>query len=235
MVATMPRIDPAPASQHRAVRPAGRRVIGVGIRQVRRDAAALRWAMFDARPEQDVVEVLHAVERVSGAASSGWDEIAAAVAVASRQRPGVAVIGAPTAGSAEQVLQAESDQLAMLVLGEDDPAAPHRRIAAHLHRTAQCPVVCVPPGAEIVDRLPVTVIAADLDQCDAAMEFAAQYAERHGAALRVETDENGLRQLPLSSSLIVVDRGAIARLRRALSGATCPVAVIPDRWLGRHG
>lgn len=185
MTTTMPDSVTVPVASPRLVQPAGRRVIGVGIRQVRRDAAALRWAMFDARPAHDIVVVLHAVQSAGLAYTSGWDEIATAVGLASRQRPGVAVIGSPTAGSAEQVLQDQSDQVAVLVLGQDDPYRPHRRIAAHLRKTAHCPVVCVPPGTEIVDDLPVTVVDDNLAECEAAMDFAARYAERHHTGLRI--------------------------------------------------
>lgn len=165
--------------------PVARRLIRVGVRQVRRDAAALRWAMFDARPGRDIVEVLHAVEPAADKHWSGWDEIAAAVQLASRQRPAVAVIGSPVHGSAEQVLQTESDQLALLVLGQDDPRMPYRRIAAHLRHTASCPVVCVPPGAEISEELPVTVVADDAQLGRQAWDFAVQYAQRHRTSVQL--------------------------------------------------
>jgi hypothetical protein len=254
------------------------RSIGVGIRDVRRDAAALRWAVFDARPGRDVVRILHAVEPFDGRLT-GWQPVSAAVENGHRQRSSVAIIGSPTAGAPERVLQAESDELALLVLGDDEPAIPHRRIAAHLRRTAHCPVVCVPRGTSMFEDRPVTVVADDLGLSDQVLEFAAQYAERHHVSLeiartwrslhreatadpatladehtqldaeltglrrshpnvavatRIELDDCWLERARAHSSLVVVGRTTADRLGMTspLIEPLCPIAFIPDRWLG---
>ena len=209
----------------------------------------------------------------------GWQPVCAAVEHGSRQRSSVAIIGAPRAGSAEHVLQAESENLALLVLGDDEPATPHRRIASHLRRTAHCPVVCVPRGTEIFEGLPLTVAADDLGLSDQVLEFAAQYADRHQVPLdiartwrslhrdvpadaatlaeehtqldeelaglrrsyrnlavvsRIELDDRWLERVRAHSSLVVVNRATAERLGMTspLPDPLCPVAFIPDSWLG---
>jgi hypothetical protein len=209
----------------------GRRLIGVGIRDVRHDAAALRWAVFDARPGHDAVRIIHAVEPFDGRRLTGWEAISAAVAHGSRQRSSVAIIGSPSAGPPERVLQAESAELAVLVLGDDEPATPHRRIASHLRRSAHCPVVCVPRGTEIFEHLPVTVVADDLGLSDQVLEFAAQYAERHQVTLEIARTVDPATARA-HSSLVVVGRASAQRLGMGslLTEPLCPTAFIPDRW-----
>ena len=95
-------------------RTAGRRLIGVGVRDVRHDAAALRWAVYDARPGRDTVKVVHACAPAPGDHLAGWDVVSTAVRHGSEQRPTVGIIGSPSAGAPEQVLRAESDEVALL-------------------------------------------------------------------------------------------------------------------------
>lgn len=240
----MPRFDERiratdpPGKPQPANRSSGRRLIGVGIRNVRHDAAALRWAVFDARPGQDVVRILHAAEPSDGR-FTGWQTVSAAVEHGSRQRSSVAIIGSPTIGPPERVLQSESHELALLVLGDDEPATPHRRIAAYLRRTAHCPVVCVPRGTEIFEHLPVTVVADDLGLSDQVLEFAAQYAERHDVTLEIARTWRSLhRDLPPAGATLADEHAQldeeVAGLRKSYGKVAVASRIELDAgWLAR--
>lgn len=167
------------------VPPGPRRLLGVGVRDIRTDAAALHWAILDARPGVDVIQVVHAYQPVHGEVFEGWDIVSAAVQVGARERASVAIIGSPFPGDPEQVLLAQSAEAVLLVLGDDQPASPQHRIAAHLQRTARCPVVCVPRGATVLDGKPVTVVTDDLGLTDVTLDFACEYAERHGVTMEI--------------------------------------------------
>ena len=232
-----------PEDPVREIQPANsssqRRLIGVGIRAVRHEAAALRWAVFDARAGRDVVEIVHAVEPLDGNRLNGWQTVSAAVGHGSRQRSSVAIIGSPSAGPPEHVLQAETDTLALLVLGDDEPATPHRRIASHLRRTAHCPVVCVPRGTEIFEGLPVTVVADDLGLSDQVLEFAAQYADRHQVPLDIARTWRSLhRDVPADPATLAEEHtqldDEVAGLRRAYRNLAVVSRIELDAsWLER--
>jgi len=182
----------------RATGRASERLIAVAIRNVRHDGAALRWAMFEAVPHLDAVQIVHAYPvsddpLVSAAQAvsrdlgylAGWEIVAGAVEQGSRMRPDVALIGTPVGGPVETALTTLSGAVALLVIGDDEPATPNRRIAAHLQLSAQCPVVCVPRGSETFSALPVTVVADDLGLSEATLRFAADFALRHGVTLQL--------------------------------------------------
>lgn len=164
---------------------ADHRLIAVGVKDVRNDASALRWALYDARPGRDVVYVLHAHEPHGPGHRREWNTVTAAIQLGSRQRSSVAIIGSSAAGTAEHVLLAHAAGASELVVGDDELDVPRRRVAAHLQRTAHCPVVCVPRGAEAIADLPVTVVADDLGLTGETLEFAAQYADRHEVTLDI--------------------------------------------------
>lgn len=165
--------------------PAEHRMIAVGVRDARNDASALRWAVFDARPGTDLVYVLHAHEPHGTGAQREWEAVSAAIRLGSQQRASVAIVGSAAAGAAEQVLLAHTAGASELVVGDDELDVPRRRVALHLQRTAHCPVVCVPRGAEDMAGLPVTVVVDDLGLADETLEFAARYAERHLVTLDI--------------------------------------------------
>jgi hypothetical protein len=190
--------------------PDSRRLISVGIRDLRIDGAALRWALFDAIPGADVVQVVHAYQPVHGEAFEGWGAVSTAVEAGARHSADVAIIGSPFPGDPEIVLQARSAEAAILVLGDDEPASPQHRIAAHLQRTAHCPVICVPRGAEVIEDKPVTVVADELGLSDAALDFACDYALRHAVTLDIARTWRSLhRDEPLTAAALADEQAQL--------------------------
>lgn len=188
--------------------PGARRLLSVGIGDLRNDAAALRWAIFDALPGTDVVQVVHAYQPAHGKAFEGWGAVSAAVQAGARQCAAVTIIGSPFPGDPEVVLQAQSAEAVVLVLGDDQPASPQHRIAAHLQRTAHCPVVCVPRGADIIEDKPVTVIADELGITDVTLDFACEYAERHEVTVDIARTWRSLHRGDLLDAGTLADEQA---------------------------
>lgn len=222
------------------VPPAPRRMLGVGVRDVRTDAAALRWAILDARPGVDVVQVVHAYQPVHSEFFEGWDTVSAAVQVGARERASVAIIGSPFPGDPEQVLLAQSAEAVVLVLGDDQPVSPQHRIAAHLQRRAHCPVVCVPRGASVLDGQPVTVVADDLGLTDVALDFACEYAQRHEVTLAIARTWRSLHRdstAPTSGELADEQEqldAELADLRARFPGVAVTSRIeLDEGWLDR--
>lgn len=199
MPTALSAVPPVTAASTRQPRMAPRpRVVVAAIRNVRHDGAALRWAVFEAVPHVDVVQVVHAYSTstdpiVSAAQASArdigylssWEIVASAVEQGSRLRPDVAIIGSPVGGPVETALTTLSDDATLLVIGDDEASTPGRHVAAHLQQSAHCPVVCVPRGSETFSALPVTVVADELGLSEATLAFAADFAVRHGVTLQV--------------------------------------------------
>lgn len=176
----------------------GGRRITVGIRTVQQDIAPLRWALFEARPGLDVVEIAHAYPAScipqgtaahtmsrDGALLRAWQAVAGSVQRASKQRPGLEVVGTPLPGSPLDVLLLRARAADVLVVGDDEAQHSHR-VARHLQRLAPCPTVCVPNGHDgRADVRPVTIVGDRNGFAPAALRFAAEHAELHEVGLTV--------------------------------------------------
>src|SRR5262249_55736543 len=109
----------------------------------------------------------------------------------------------------------------------------------HLRRSAHCPVVCVPRGTEIFEQLPVTVVADDLGLSDEALQFAAQYAERHQVTLEIARTWRSLhRDVPAAPATLADEHtqldAEVAGLRRSYPDLAVASRIeLDESWLAR--
>jgi hypothetical protein len=195
------------------------RFIAVGVRDRSHDAAALRWAADDAVAGLDSLHVVHAYVplRLDGCA---WDPVsrardarylaarriaAQAVQHITTSHRGLRVSDSAIAGLPEDVLYELSSIVDVLVIGvigvigddADQPA--HRELVERVQDAARCPVVTVPSDALPGRDRPVTVVADEAGLPEAALTFAAEFAQRHDVALQVSRSWSSLHEGPPSS------------------------------------
>lgn len=162
-------------NQPAQVRPAGRRLIAVGVGRDESGSAALRWAVAEAR-RGDALHTVHAYPPLSLRGSSwspvlqandarrvdaGWI-IARAVTAVRSTHPKIEVGGSAIEGAPLAALTDLFQLVDLVVVGGDDtpsPAAPATTFGRTLAGRSSCPVVIVPTttDADEVSRAQVPV------------------------------------------------------------------------------
>lgn len=182
-----------------------RRLIAVGVDRSPQSDAAAEWAGAWARPGQDAVHVVHAVDLLAldGCAwppalrvnetrrAEGHRVVAAAIAGLRSAHRGLDVDGSAIAGAPGLVLAEMAQVVDLLVVGaptvhpvEDE--AVHRHVGRRLSGHAACPVVVCPAQDKTPrDELPVGVLVDASDLPSAALGLAADLAVERGVALLV--------------------------------------------------
>jgi nucleotide-binding universal stress UspA family protein len=162
-------------------------------------AAALDWALADARAPRDVVHVVHAYEPLA-VTGSVWppmleaneqrraaaaDVLDAAVCRARARRADLDISGSLISGEPVTVLRDVSQVVNLVVVGGPDrpcPAPKGGRVGRLVAAKATGPVVVVPPANHRGNggRRPIAILLDGRDIAPSAVEYALTWADRLG-------------------------------------------------------
>ena len=182
------------------------RQVAVGVGQVEREDATLRWAAAEAASRRVPLRVVHAYEWQPGPVWAGRlrpvpdsvlqevrqaaaERLAAAVAGCEAAEPGLPVTGVPAEGPAVDVLLSEARTAELLVLGSGHGAGIGTIVQSVAERAA-CPVVVV-RGVARRHRAARVVIGLDVApdgparHGDGALAVGFEFAQRWQAAVDV--------------------------------------------------
>jgi nucleotide-binding universal stress UspA family protein len=175
------------------------RLIAIAVGDDAASAAAVDWALTDARAADDVVHVVHAYEPLALTGST-WppmleankrrraaagEILDAAVNLARTRRADLDISGSLITGAPVTVLRDVSRVVQLLVVGGPQgprPAPKGGRVGRRVAATAACPVLVVPPAnhEHRGGPRPIAILLDGLDIAPSAIEYGLSWAHRLG-------------------------------------------------------